>query len=644
MERFGRYVLLERIAHGGMAEVFRAAQLGQEGFARQVAVKRILPHLAQEAEFVGMLVDEARIAATLHHPNILPVLDLGREGSVYFIAMEFVSGQALNNVVAQALRARERLPHALCVHVVSQALRGLAFAHEKTDATGRPMGIIHRDVSPQNIMVGYDGAVWLADFGIAKAAERSTQTLTGSLKGKPAYMSPEQVTRHQVDQRVDLYAMGVVLHELLAMRRMRKAQSDVQVLVDVAGGQYPRLNELGVELPDVVADALYRALEPDPDRRWQTARAFADALEAAADGCGWNCTTTQAGQQMQRLFPLEMARERDVQARFQGLMEEMARAAPDQISAIIRRESADEPTAAGSPAGGNPPTPRPGAAAALPPGVTPLSATRVVAFSALLGVLVAAAGVVGWWFTVGSRQAPGQLIVETAPPGASVTVAGRPIPGTAPVVAPSLAPGPVEIVVMLPGWQLRKEVVVIRPGATEKVRLVLDPVEVRVPVSTTPPGARVVVDGRAVGATPMTVVLRGGAPRDLKLELDGFLPWQRAVQADEAPPRIDAVLERVPSASPPPAEPARAAQPPARKNDKTPARAEGDGFLSLQSRPWGRILVDGKDTGRFTPVADLPIPAGRHTVKLINDEENLGTAFLVTVKPGETVSLFKELR
>ncbi len=680
MERFGRYILLERIAHGGMAEVFRAATMGSEGFAKQVAIKRILPHLASEKAFVTMLVDEAKIAATLNHPNVLQVLDLGRESNTYFIAMEFVAGQSLNHVVAMGLRAGVKLPPAFSFHVMMHALRGLAFAHEKTDAFGQPMGIIHRDVSPQNIMVSYDGSVRLADFGIAKAAERSTQTLTGSLKGKPAYMAPEQVQERDFDQRVDVYAMGVVLHELLSMKRMRRAQTDVAVLLDVASGKFPRFEDIGVDLPQAAKDVVYRALEPDPDSRWTTATEMADAMEEAAAALGWHFTPGQVAQQMGKLFPTEISKERDRQGYFQAVLQELTEAPEEEVSTILQRETDKQQAELDSADGAAPPTPSrpsvaparntnnvptqrtpapsPGQVAVLtrgtgsnlvaPPMEQPAPPPRskaplVVAAMAALLTVGAGVFVVTQKSGSGAAKGVGQVIVESTPPGARVTVAGRVLEGTTPTVADAVPAGPVEILVEKAGHERAKEVAIVAAGGTTKVRLTLAALVKKLPVDSTPSGASVFFNGARVGDTPLTLTVGEGEEVRVRLELADHVPVEKILAAGSVPERLAINLDRKPAdATPGPGPSSPGGKKGRDRNDDPPVR--GGGAITLQSRPWARILVDGKDTGRFTPVADMPLSVGKHTIKLINDEEDLSATFPVTIKAGQTVNVMRELK
>ncbi len=319
MERFGRYLLLERVACGGMAEVFRAATLGSPEFSNSVAIKMILPELAEDPASAAMLVEEARIAARLKHKNVVRLLDLGIKQGRHFIAMDFVAGQPAHNLIVATVRARQALPFAFTLDVVGQALQGLQYAHGLRDSRGYPLNIVHRDVSPQNIMVGYDGRVCLLDFGIAKATHSVSRTRAGVLRGKAGYVAPEVVRGSTHTQSADLYAMGVVLYELVALRRMRTPRHDAQALTEAAHGTFRRFDEIGVEVPEEVARLVYRALDPDPDLRFPDATSFLAALQrVSALFPAWNAPSTAA--LMADLFPAELAAERDAATRFSPML------------------------------------------------------------------------------------------------------------------------------------------------------------------------------------------------------------------------------------------------------------------------------------------------------------------------------------
>ncbi|HEY1584166.1 MAG TPA: serine/threonine-protein kinase, partial [Polyangia bacterium] len=233
---FGKYQLLERLGRGGMAEVWKAKALGPMGYARKLVVKRILPELACDEEFVRMFVEEARISASLNHRNIVQVYEFGDVGGEYYLAMEWVHGRDLNTLLATLKERKAAPPMELGAYVTREVCRALAYAHALTDEDGQPLRLIHRDVSPSNVMVGFDGSVKLLDFGIAKALALASENRTqvGVLKGKFGYMAPEQVDCDvDVDHRADLFVAGVVLWEMLTLRRLFQGGNDVQTIGQV---------------------------------------------------------------------------------------------------------------------------------------------------------------------------------------------------------------------------------------------------------------------------------------------------------------------------------------------------------------------------------------------------------------------------
>ncbi|MGE0790356.1 MAG: protein kinase [Sandaracinaceae bacterium] len=277
-ERLGRYELLAPLGRGGMASVFLARLRGPVGFEKVVALKRIHPTLSKDPRFVDMFLDEARVAAALQHPNIAHVFELGNEGPVYFLAMEYLHGEHLGAVLARATARGELLPVELACWIVARIAEGLHYAHEATDPLGRPLSIIHRDVSPQNIFVTYAGNVKLTDFGVAKASTNQVETDTGTVKGKFAYMAPEQAFAETLDRRADVFALGTVLWEALSGKRLFRGRSDAETLMRVTRGEVPSLLALRPEVGED-RDAIVRcALALEPDGRFDTAGALARAL------------------------------------------------------------------------------------------------------------------------------------------------------------------------------------------------------------------------------------------------------------------------------------------------------------------------------------------------------------------------------
>lgn len=278
MKGFGRYELVTRLASGGMAEVHLARMAEGAGAGRLVVIKRIHSHLAGNTRFVRMFLDEARIAARLSHPQVVQVVDLGRVGEHLFLAMEYVHGEDLRRVVRRALETGRPLPPALGTWIVSEAAAGLHYAHERRDTKGLPLGIVHRDVSPQNLIVTFDGNVKVIDFGIARAADSAHLTRAGELKGKYAYMSPEQARGAPVDRRTDVFALGVLLWELLTGRRLFKRSTDMQTVSAVTACEVPAPSSVRPQLPADFDPILLAALAPHPADRLQTADDLRNAL------------------------------------------------------------------------------------------------------------------------------------------------------------------------------------------------------------------------------------------------------------------------------------------------------------------------------------------------------------------------------
>jgi serine/threonine-protein kinase len=276
----GRYLLFDEIASGGMATVHLGRMLGPAGFNRTIAIKRMHPHLARDPEFVSMFLDEARLAARIQHPNVVATLDVVPTEGEVFLVLDYVQGESLSHLFKAARIKQQRVHPRVVASILVNTLHGLHAAHEASDEHGRPLGIVHRDVSPQNVLVGTDGVARVLDFGVAKAAGRLQETRDGQLKGKIAYMTPEQIRGGEVDRRTDVYAAGTVLWEGLAGRRLVHGLNEGQVLAAVLAGGFAPPSSIYPDLAPFDA-VVMRALEPDPGRRYATAREMAIALERA---------------------------------------------------------------------------------------------------------------------------------------------------------------------------------------------------------------------------------------------------------------------------------------------------------------------------------------------------------------------------
>jgi serine/threonine protein kinase len=264
--------------------VLLARASGLEGFARHVVIKRIQPELSREERFVKAFLEEARIAASLHHQNIVQVHDIGDEGGSYYFAMEYVHGEDCRKLIARLRERNEMMPLQLVVSIVMATAAGLHYAHEQVNPqTGESKGIVHRDVSPANILIGYDGSVKIVDFGLARAAARSTNaTQSGTLKGKSSYMSPEQCTGRALDRRTDTWSLGIVLFELLTAQRLFKGSNEFMTMAAIVDGEIPRPSTLRADVPPALDEIIIRALSRSPESRYQTAESLRESLEAFA--------------------------------------------------------------------------------------------------------------------------------------------------------------------------------------------------------------------------------------------------------------------------------------------------------------------------------------------------------------------------
>lgn len=275
---FGKYEIQHRLAIGGMGEVFYALQKGVPGFERPVILKSLLPELAAQDGFIDQFLDEARVAATLNHPNVVSIFEVGQWNGTYYIAMEYIRGRNLAQVLRKAVEQQSYVPPLVAVRIVKDAALGLDHAHRATDGAGQPLNVVHRDISPQNIMVRDDGLTKVVDFGIARASNRATRTATGALKGKLAYMAPEQVLSVDVGPRSDQFALGVVLWELLTHRRLFKADRDIDVVKKVLEEPISLPSALVPVDPAVEAIAM-RMLERDAEKRFASCADVAIALD-----------------------------------------------------------------------------------------------------------------------------------------------------------------------------------------------------------------------------------------------------------------------------------------------------------------------------------------------------------------------------
>ncbi len=458
---FGKYLLIDRVNVGGMAEVYKAKTRGVEGFEKLVAIKRILPNIAEDDEFITMFIDEAKISVQLTHANIAQIYDLGKIGDSYFIAMEYVPGKDLRAIFDRMRKRGETLPIPLTCYAISRVCEGLDYAHRKKDAVGRDLNIVHRDISPQNVLTSFEGEVKLIDFGIAKAANKASKTQAGILKGKFGYMSPEQVRGLPLDRRSDIFAVGVVLYELLTGERLFLGESDFSTLEKVRNVDVVPPSTYNRRIPDELERIVMKALTKDVDQRYQWCSELENDLQRFLITSDTIFSRKDLATFMKAAFAEDLEREKLKNQEAMGVdVAAAVSAAPpvEEISFDVDDDVDPDSTEVGpmptsdpsitspgpgpgtqpgvAPPAGRTPPPAPPAAPQPPPGATPLTpppAARTPAPPAAAPVSPPAAG-------PGSRLPP---IVRGPGPGAGPPRMG-PGAGAAPPRRPPLPPIPLE--------------------------------------------------------------------------------------------------------------------------------------------------------------------------------------------------------
>ena len=592
---FGKYQLFASLGRGGMADVFLSVARGQMGFNKLAVIKRLRQALAEEPSFRNMFLDEARLAARLSHPNIVHTYEVGEQNGVYFIAMEYLEGQSLNKVLKESLRRKEGIEPELGARIIADALGGLAYAHGLADYDGRPLGVIHRDVSPHNIFVTYDGHTKVVDFGIAKAALSSTETEVGVLKGKVAYMSPEQAMGGRIDQRADLFAMGIVLWEILARQRLMTGESAANTLHKLMNEPIPRVSQVfpGVdpELDAIVA----KALEKDPQYRWQSAAEMRDALEVWLRSNPRPARQEEVGRKMLHLF--STVRE-EVQRQVQRHMAGITAATTTQELQALNVESLQRMEQSG-------------------------------------------ANVSGQLLRLGNGSGSGSGVVPSYgmgshPSQASQLSGGYPAMGThgtQSVVGGPVAPAPAPargnsalLIVLAVGFFLLAGLLIVVLGLRDRRRPEGPLVE---PSSTTATGT-FVAGNTSVPAVPGTV-----APVDTTATTASLVD-----SATAPPPPPSASSAKLTTRNPPVPQTTRTtavAHPPP-PPPQPPVEEKEPGFLTINVYPWAKVSEGGRVICAATPCNKISLSPGTHTLTLDNPEQGMKQTTSVTIKSGETTT------
>lgn len=513
-QTFGRYTILRQLGAGGMGEVLLARQSGLPGVERPVVLKKVLPHLANDPEFIRRFLDETRVASLLTHGNIVQVYEVGEVDGQYFMAMEYVDGPDLREVLATLKAAGRRMPEHLALYVLVEVAKGLAYAHERTGPDGAPLGIVHRDVSPANLLLSYDGQVKLTDFGVAKAAARLSLSLPGTLHGKVYYMSPEQVSGGECDQRSDAFSLGVVAWEMLAGRRPFEGDSDVAVIDAVRRCEPEPLSKVAPWVAPSLAAIVERSLRKDPAARYPDLHEFQAALTSYMLEAH---TLVSARSLADFLSSLRPDRPEQPAGPAPSLEEAAASLARD---AATREGGEAQRTRTVAPP--SPPPARDGQAAA-PRGHLPWVVALTVAFAAVAGMWAA-----------GQRSEP---VVIPPPPALDAPVASvTPDPGPAAAVADV----PADPVVLAATADVASDT---PAGGDDE-----EPARPRrsVALRSDPPGAEVFAGDRRLGTAPLDVPIPPRGTIRVEVRLDRH-EARTLTLGQDSPATVTATLRRLPT-------------------------------------------------------------------------------------------------
>jgi serine/threonine protein kinase len=650
---FGKYEVIRRLALGGMGEVFLARQIGIS-FERLVILKSLLAELAEQEDFVQQFLDEASVASQLNHPNVVGILDAGLWDGTYYIAMEYIHGTDLAKLQRSAVKQGKSVPYQVSARIINDAALGLDHAHHAKMMDGTELHVVHRDISPHNIMVRQDGVTKVVDFGIAKTSNKLSRTATGMLKGKLQYMAPEQVRGESIDARADQFALGVVLWELTTNQRLFKAENELMTFEKILKGHIPRPSEVVPGYPIELENVVMRMLERNPSARYPRLADCARDLRLYLDTCSRSVGESEVASFVHEVMAdeLEQLTRNLPQARGQNFMLSLdssgpnARAPGSTPATLTRAFEAQKRRSRAIAAGGSvaalllgvtvwalfassdDPMPQ---ASALPATASETSPSTTTTPAKAKKKIADAARI--------AKRAPtkagqGETEIDIASPvGATVIVDGKAWPEKVPTVVRGLLAGPHKVTLELDGETLDEEVVLA--AAATPARLV---------ITSSPSKATVFMGARAMGTTPLTlselptgtaltfsIEKRGFAATTLDVTLESGQEASRAVKL-EKPTKGKSTKPVVTSTAP-------RSEPKERVITETvivEKDAPTPGTFTVKTTPWAKIWIDGQAHGS-TPLFKKALGAGKHTVRLVNEGAGVDVTKQITVVSGENL-------
>ena len=622
---FGKYYLLELINVGGMAEVFKAKMFGVEGFEKIVAIKRILPEVAEDGEFIKMFIDEAKIAVKLQHPNVVQIFELGKIDGSYFIAMELINGKDIKTIRKRLKRVDLLMPVEQSAYIISQVCEGLDYAHRKTDEKMNPLNIVHRDISPQNMIVSYEGTVKLIDFGIAKAKSKSTKTQVGMLKGKFSYMSPEQVSGQPIDRRSDIFSLGVVFFEMLTGKRLFLGKNDVETLEKIRKAEVLPPSVFNSAVPPELDRIVMKALAKDREERYQWASEFAEDLKKFSYSSGKIFTRQDMMNFMSEFFADELEEETAKLEEYQKIKKPVEMPLREATQPVRGNDNqADDEKSV------------------IHQGSSSKKLTLVfAAVIVLLGLAVALFVVMG-----GEKKDAASLIIDSNEKKTIVVVDENTMYQKrceTPCVIDGLLAGQHEISFSKNGFVDVKESIFLSKGEPlEKfVKMYrIGEQKTMITVKSDPDGAVLYVNDKKVQAVTPTIVndIPVGLDIVVRVEKHGYFPYEENIGKVPANmnKEVSVILKPMKNA------PAQSKSKKSESSSSKHAAENGDlSYLTINSMPWANIYINGKLIGA-TPISKHELPYGNYKIQFKNPKAGIDKTFPVELKPGEHQRIIKK--
>lgn len=630
---FGKYYLLELINVGGMAEVFKAKMFGVEGFEKIVAIKKILPEVAEDGDFIRMFIDEAKIAVQLQHPNIVQILELGKIEDSYFIAMELVNGRDLKTIRKRLKKVELLMPVEQSAHIIAQVCDGLDYAHRKTDEKMNPLNIVHRDISPQNIIVSYEGTVKLIDFGIAKAKSKSTKTQAGMLKGKFSYMSPEQVSAMPLDRRSDIFSLGVVLFEMLTGKRLFLGKNDVETLEKIRKAEVPPPSVFNHDVSPELDRIVLKSLAKNRDDRYQWASEFAEDLKRYVFSSNRKFDRQDLMNFMNEFFADELEEDQTKLDEYRKL--KMPKNYTPQIVSPTRASSDDEDD-------DDDMVRRPAAGAGFKKAVLIIAAMGMVAALAIAG-----------WMMIQEQKNAATLIVDSNVFATLVNLDANTMQHKrceTPCKLEGIMPGQHELELRKEGYVVKRETITLAVGETQtKVAQMFKVGEQKtfVMVKSEPDGAQIFINDRNTGElTPALVSAPVGVQITVRLEKTDYLPVQQNL--DPIPANENREVKFIMKHSKGLKLPPKKEERQEKKIEPKSAAQDTDGlkpdraYLTVMTTPATTVFIGENKIGN-SPLNKHELPPGEYKIRLKNQTYNIDKVVPVELKAGQHEKLVRNL-